>query len=362
MEEIKNEDESAKEDEKKVLVRVSTMIYSLIIILAVIFVAFVVFAYFSKSKTGIAVGNAVSNFVPLPAAVVNYTNFISIREVNDDLETLQSFYEKQDFSSVGMRVDFSTQDGEKRLQIKKKQLLNKLIEDKVVDILVKKRGVAVSTADVENSIEKKLNEYGNRESVISDLQSRYGWTLDDFKTKVVMPGMHREALAENVKDELLSQQKNAKTKIEKAQKEIAEGKDFSEIAKLYSEGESAKNGGEIGWVKKAQLVPQLGEAVFSSKFDEKEVIQSDLGFHLVDVEDVKKEDGEDVLRVRQIFVKTPTFANWLADQMKLVSVSVPLKGFYWDKETAGVEFSDQTMKEFELKEKEDFKGDASIYF
>ena len=75
--------------------------------------------------------------IPLPAAVVKYTNFISIREVNDDLEALQSFYEKQDFSSVGMRVDFSTQDGEKRLQIKKKQLLNKLIEDRVVDILVK---------------------------------------------------------------------------------------------------------------------------------------------------------------------------------------------------------------------------------
>ena len=364
MEKTKNEEaigEDVKE-EKKISVRVSTVIYSLIILLVLILGGFVVFAYVSGGKTGNAVGSAVSNFIPLPAAVVNYTNFISVREVNDDLRALQAFYENQDFSSVGMRVDFTTDEGEKRLQIKKKQLLNKLIEDRAVEIIAKKRGVSVSASEVDSSVEKKLAEYGSKETVVSDLKSRYGWTLDDFKEKVVMPVMYREALAKKMKDEILANQNEAKAKIEKAQKEITSGKDFTEVAKVYSEGKSAQDGGEIGWVKKSQLVPQLGEVVFSSKFDEKDVIQSDLGFHLVDIEDMKKEDGEDVLRVRQIFVKTPTFADWLADQMKLMSVSVPLRGFYWDEQNLGVEFSDQTMKDFELQEKDNFKGDASIYF
>lgn len=358
----KKEKTEKKEQTKEVFVRISTLIYGVIIILAVLLGVLIVLSYTTSGTVNTAIGSSVSKFIPLPAAVVNYTNFIPMREVDENLQSLKYFYENQDYSSVGMRVDFSTEDGAKRLQMKKKQLLNKMIEDEAIRLLAKKHSIKVSSKDVDANVESKLAEYGTKDDVVKDLKKRYGWTLQDFKEKVVMPETYRKLLAEKVSSEIESQNGNAQEKIKSAQKKLSEGKDFKEVAKEFSEGSSAVEGGEIGWVKKAQLIPQLGEKIFSLNYDEKQIVESDLGYHIVDVEDMKKEDGEDVLKIRQIFVKKCSFADWLAEQMKLMSIKIPLKGLYWDSSSSGVEFSDEGMKNFEKQTRENYQGDASIYF
>lgn len=356
--------ENKKNKEKKNghLLSLQVFFYVVLILLSLSALGFIASVYLTTGISNTAVGRVVSRVLPLPAAVVNYSNFISIKEVEEDMKSIQSFYENQDFSSVGMRVDFTTEDGAKRLQMKKKQLLNKLIEDKAIYLLAKKNGIMISQSDLDASVSKKLEEYGTEEDVVLDLKNLYGWSLDDFKEKVVLPDLYRQALYKQIEGELVSKAASAKEKIEKASKELEEGKDFAQVAEKYSEGASADNGGEIGWVKKDQIVPQLADKIFSFNHDRKTIIESDLGFHLAEVEDVKKEDGQDVIRVRQIFVRKPIFADWLSDQMRLISVKIPLRDLYWNEDSLGVEFSDEEMRKFESEAKENYKGDASVYF
>lgn len=65
---------------------------------------------------------------------------------------------------------------------------------------------------------------------------------------------------------------------------LARGGDFAKLAKQHSTCNSAKRGGELGEVKKGQLVPIIDKLVFSAP--EKVVqgpVKSKFGYHLVEV-------------------------------------------------------------------------------
>ena len=65
---------------------------------------------------------------------------------------------------------------------------------------------------------------------------------------------------------------------------IKDGADFTKVAKQYSTCNSAKRGGELGEVKKGDLVAPIDKAVFS--LAERELhgpIKSQFGFHLLEI-------------------------------------------------------------------------------
>ncbi len=66
------------------------------------------------------------------------------------------------------------------------------------------------------------------------------------------------------------------------------GEDFAELARKYSEGPSAKNGGELGYFTKKDMVPEFANAAFKMKPGEiSDLVRSPYGFHIIKVEDVK---------------------------------------------------------------------------
>jgi len=77
----------------------------------------------------------------------------------------------------------------------------------------------------------------------------------------------------------------ARTKAEAArQRTLAEGVDFTTIARELSEGPSASTGGDLGWVTRGALVSPLSETVFSLEPGEiSEVVQSRFGFHVATI-------------------------------------------------------------------------------
>ncbi len=71
---------------------------------------------------------------------------------------------------------------------------------------------------------------------------------------------------------------------EQLKKKIKDGADFAKMAKQHSTCNSAKRGGELGEVKKGQLVGPIDKAVFSLK--ERELhgpIKSQFGWHLLEI-------------------------------------------------------------------------------
>ncbi|MEQ9150098.1 MAG: peptidylprolyl isomerase [Parvibaculum sp.] len=116
---------------------------------------------------------------------------------------------------------------------------------------------------------------------------------------------------ENVKNAPAEQEANAKhilveTKEEadRIAAEIADGKSFEDAAKEHSRDGSSADGGDLGWFRKEDMVPQFGEAVFGLEPGEVSApVETQFGWHvikLVELRDVPKpsfeEAREDIIR------------------------------------------------------------------
>jgi len=70
------------------------------------------------------------------------------------------------------------------------------------------------------------------------------------------------------------------------QRALTGEEDFTVIARELSEGPSAPNGGDLGWVTRGALVSPLSETVFSLEPGEiSDVVQSRFGFHVATISD-----------------------------------------------------------------------------
>lgn len=349
-----------KSEQEKIDVKIPTIMYSaLIIIFSFIILIGIVIYGFGKEYGFI---KKTERIIPYPVAIIEKFNFISISELNENLDSVKKFYESQDFSQIEMRVDFSTESGKKRLKMKEKEVLNKMIEDKSVYFLAKKRGITITQEMVDQYLGRKLEEYGSAEKLKSNLENLYGWTVTDFKNKIIKPDLYKQELEKAFLTEDDSAKKSEE-QIKKAKEKLDEKESFADVAKEYSKGSTASKGGELGWFKKDQLISEISNVAFSlEKGKRSEVLESPLGFHIVEVEDKKTENGQDLVRIRQIFTPKKTFAEFLTEEMKKMNFSILIKDYYWDKEKARVEFKNQEMKDFEKEVIENSQGDISVIF
>ncbi|MGF1766017.1 peptidylprolyl isomerase [Enterovibrio makurazakiensis] len=91
---------------------------------------------------------------------------------------------------------------------------------------------------------------------------------------------------------------------EKAQEVLAElnaGADFAELAKTRSDDTfSAEQGGQLDWFDKGVMDPAFEEAAFAlvNTGDVTDVVQSDFGFHIIKLDEVKPSDAKPFAEVR----------------------------------------------------------------
>lgn len=79
---------------------------------------------------------------------------------------------------------------------------------------------------------------------------------------------------------------NTKEQAQKLRERILQGESFEELAAQYSKDPSAASGGDIGFVEKGVILPQVDQAAFSLPVGEvSEIIETDLGYHLIIVVD-----------------------------------------------------------------------------
>jgi len=304
---------------------------------------------------------AATKYIPFPAVYAQRAGTISVSEVKDNNAAIKKFYESQDFEKIGMRVDFSTDQGKKRLKIKEKDVINKMIENKIIESLAKKQGILLTDKAVAAELESNIQQFGNKENLMSDLARLYGWTLDDFKKKVVKPEMYSQKLAEVYASNLDASAEQAKIK-SLYERATNKKEDFAEIAKEDSDGQSAESGGDLGWSTKDQLIEEIANKAFALKIGEiSEPVESPLGFHILKLLEKKTEDGQEMARLAQIFVKIPTYADWLKEQMKVYSVTIFLKDYQWNAGEARAEFRDPAMKNFEQNLPANSEGDPSVF-
>ncbi|MBV2194402.1 MAG: peptidylprolyl isomerase [Azonexus sp.] len=83
----------------------------------------------------------------------------------------------------------------------------------------------------------------------------------------------------------------ARRKLEGVRERIANGVDFAEQARLYSQDGSAAKGGDLGWLNPGDTVPEFELAMNALKLDEvSPVVQSPFDMHLIQVLERREKD------------------------------------------------------------------------
>jgi peptidyl-prolyl cis-trans isomerase SurA len=108
----------------------------------------------------------------------------------------------------------------------------------------------------------------------------------------------------------IEEENRIKARLREFKKRIENGENFATLAVLYSEGPSAPNGGELGYMGRAQLDPSYAAVAFNLRGDRvSNVVKSDFGYHIIQLIDRR---GEQV-NTRHIILKPKPSAEAMKD-------------------------------------------------
>jgi len=205
---------------------------------------------------------------------------------------------------------------------KQKDLLRDLIDQALLVERAKDMGISVETEVIKRLDEiRKQNNLGSMEEFEKAVESQgMGW--EDFKAQIRNSLLTQEVIRREVGSHISIPSEDVKKYYEEHQKEfirpeqvvlaeiflstegkspeemasvekkaddlrnrVVKGEDFNEIAKHFSEGSTAKDGGVLGTFEHGQLSKQLEDIVFKmDKGQMTDVIQTKTGFEVLRVE------------------------------------------------------------------------------
>ncbi len=249
--------------------------------------------------------------------------------VNDDIITLKELNDAAD--NFPNEAVFATNFGGEKPDIYeiKRETLDRLIDDRLMEQEAKKRGISVSQREIDDAIESILKKNSiSRQEMIDRLGSD-GLSFEKYQEHIGREMKKSRFMDYEIKDKvtvieddikkyydehtdffrviemvrvqhiLLSIPPNAsETTIEGVNKNTRElverinsGEDFGKLAGIYSQGASAASGGDMGWFKRGEIIPFLETVVFDLEVGEVSgVIKSPLGLHMIKLMD--KKEGE----------------------------------------------------------------------
>ena len=265
----------------------------------------------------------------VPSAAHAQTKSIVVEEiiarVNNDVITMSDYQKADDQLREEVAHDCQGCATDKLYEVFKEQqkdLLRGLIDQSLMVQRAKDMGISV-----ESDVIKRLDDVRKQNGLASleDLEKAVegsGLAWEDYKTSIRNGLLTQEVVRREVgshitipNDEvkkyyeahpqeftrpeqvvlseiLLSTEGKSPEEIAAVQKKaedlrnrVIRGDDFNEIAKRYSEGSTAKDGGELGTFKRGEMAPQLEEVVFKmDKGQITDVIQTKPGFEILKVD------------------------------------------------------------------------------
>jgi peptidyl-prolyl cis-trans isomerase C len=192
----------------------------------------------------------------------------------------------QESRKAGIRVpktDVAAQMGKFRKQFPSEGAFENALSERSLT-------VAILEAQIEKglAIRRFLNERIVDQIKISDAEAKrfYDTNPDLFSRPETIKASH--ILIKVGPESGADQKAEADKKLKAVQTQIADGKDFAEVARQFSEGPSRTNGGDLGFFGRGQMVPPFEEAAFAlapGQVSDKVVTR--FGYHIIKVTDKK---------------------------------------------------------------------------
>lgn len=201
----------------------------------------------------------ISNIV-LKNEIANHTIEVLDEEVDRGIEII-----KNNFTSEEEFLDALQSEGQTVRQLRE-QIVNSIKIRKMLDEEVFSKDMSVSDSEMKKFYDAHKDEFRKNERI---------------RASHILVKVARKAPESAVR--------KARQKIEMIQGKIKNGEDFTSLAQDYSEDPSSKNGGDLGFFEKGDLLKEFDDTAFSLSLNEtSEIIRTDLGFHIIKLTDTKK--------------------------------------------------------------------------
>ena len=210
-----------------------------------------------------------------------------------------------------------------------RQVLNQLVDEKLIDQEVKKAGVKVTSKEIEATLEDVRHRNGLTQEMLEKTLTKDGITLEAFKKEIEKKIQRMKVINHSLKVELKPSErelrdfyeKNAdryrgtesyrtshilfhvpkgatdeeirkiRKDCQKVLEKIRKGEDFGEMALLYSEDTSAKDRGDLGYFKRGELLPAFEKEALRLQVGEVSgIIRTQFGFHIIKL--VERKGGQ----------------------------------------------------------------------
>lgn len=308
--------------------------------------------------------------VLLPAAAVSEVVDRIVAVVNDDIITLSEL--DSSFQPYQKRIDASYKgpDKDKVIADGHNRILNRMVDNRLIEQRAKKAGIIIKDDEVMDTIQDLLRRKNIPTEEFTKTLEREGTTLEayrqDMKEQMTRMRLLRKELkaktlvsdeeigeyyvkhrqeyegkeAVRIKQILILLPPNTsrtmkiklKADAEMIRKRLMDGESFDLLAVQFSQGPSAATGGDVGFLDKGTMLPEVDAAAFQLSKDEiSEVIVSTVGFHIIKVLD-KRGAGIKPIDVVREEIKAKLeedkmekkYEEWIAELRKKAHIEIKL--------------------------------------
>lgn len=216
------------------------------------------------------------------------------RVEKEDKEVLEQFITEKLLASEVKLADINVSEEEIDRYIAQIKQRNRLSDEDLVEAL-KREGTTLEkyrasiraeiekTEIINRQVRKKVNITSEDAQRYYRLNPKKFTTPERVRLRHILLSLPRDASAESGKQV-------AQRALEIRRQAMAGG-DFAELARQYSEGAGAAEGGDIGWVNRGNLLKEIEEIAFNklSVGEISQPLRTSLGIHLIKLEE--KETG-----------------------------------------------------------------------
>ncbi len=135
-----------------------------------------------------------------------------------------------------------------------------------------------------DQIEKKFNDKTFKPNPENEIDQM----VEMLKSKLGETVHARHILISSSRDDDFKTRSAALNKINAIKKQLDNGADFAELAQKNSQGPGSKNGGDLGFFTRGQMVPEFDKVAFDIPVGGMSgVIETQFGYHIIQVEEKK---------------------------------------------------------------------------
>ncbi len=257
--------------------------------------------------------------------------------VNDEVIFLSELDEAGRHLFEQIRKSTLPEESEEKIKKARREILNQLIEDKLLDQEIRNRKIEVSEREVDQAIEEVMKKHTLTENDLKKALAKEGLTYSAYRQRVKLDLGKMRLINREIKAKIVVKEEDLRkyyqqhvrefteplevklqqiflplsptlsSKESGQQKKIAQeihqrarqGEDFGELVQRYSLGPEKAEGGVLGFFKKGELIPELEEAAFQLKRGEiSEVVPTPQGLHILRVLDRRGGEPKPFAEVR----------------------------------------------------------------